>query len=207
MVKAWKEFESEEKSDIMQSTGSIAAAGLAAIADVSDKISQEWGNKTFSEIRENNPSKFVKTQQRWCDNFVAESYGKRKNITKPSAAYNLVKEMIDSKEEKVFTLKDILKWLNAENISDGGLQRKALFTMVCQGKLEVKHQKVGNGKNLKMRYVFVKTEGVPEKCRFLEEKGLCSFSWKSGAKTDYFPPEYKAGSTQKFSEDGEEEEE
>jgi hypothetical protein len=190
MVKEWIEFESEipKKGSIMESglSGVEAMEGTGAISD-------GWGEAKFSEIRKQPASKFVKTQQRWCEKFIAESYS-RANVNKESQKeyFNIVNNSINDNYHGPFDINDVVSWTKAVNLSDGTLQRKILSLMVCMGILSVHHVKIKTDKGKeKMKYVFVKEDKIIP-CQNLVS-GECKFDWKNGAVTDYFPKEYKEG--------------
>lgn len=189
MVKTWIESEDE-----IRRTGSIIEAGLAGI-EALEGVPTRYEETPLSELRNYPPSKFVKTKQRWCVNFVAESYSYA-DVSKEKIKNSFIKvqeAIIKNAGNKPFDVKDVVTWVGATDLSDGMLQRKILSWMVCLGILRMNHIliKDKNGKD-KPKYVFIQNTSI-SKCPQLSN-GKCTFDWKNAAVTDYFPPEYRQSS-------------
>ena len=190
MVKTWVPSEDEQPKGMR----SILTSGLAGIEASERSVPRQYENLPLSELREKPASQFVKTQQRWCNKFVAESYSYA-NIEKEKnkASFNIVLNAINNNSKgQLFDVNEVLSWIgsDASNISDGTLQRKILSWMVCLGILQLNHIKVKDAKGKeKMKYGFIKNTEISP-CPLLVS-GKCTFDWKNAAVTDYFPPEYR----------------
>jgi hypothetical protein len=185
MVKEWRD------KPVSNSFESITSSGLSGIEQTEGKISTDWDDKiTYGEMKKEPAGKYVKTLQRWCDRFVAESYSYYKDIEKEKikSSFKIVEEKVRG-ASKPFDVNDIINLVDGKNITDGSLQRRALNIFVCLGRLKNNITKIKDkaGKE-KIKYVFVPTN-KPICPNLLNKK--CCFDWKGGAVTDFFPPEYK----------------
>lgn len=170
----------------------MTAAGISAVEDLEGSSLWDLGEVPFKNIVEQPASRFVKTKQRWCERFVAESYGKNKNIEKGSKKppFNIIKNALLQRNSKLFSTKDVVIWTDALDKTDGSLQNKVLSMMVCMGIIGLRHIKFKDkNRKEKFRYVFILKESE-DKCPHLKN-GKCEFDWDTGATTDYFPKEYK----------------
>ncbi|MCK5043574.1 hypothetical protein KAR52_01050 [Candidatus Pacearchaeota archaeon] len=186
MVKEWRKEEAKSTS------GNILEAGIGGMLE-SPGGEGYPDELTFGEMKNQPASKYVTTKQRWCkDRFVAESYGKNKKIEEGAnkMPFKIIQKAIEEHNPKSFSVNDIIKWTDATNKTDKGLQHKVLSLMICLGLIKNKHIKFKDKKGKeKFRKIFIVVK-EQIKCPNLIN-GKCSFDWKTGAVTDYFPEEYK----------------
>ncbi|MEJ2267539.1 MAG: hypothetical protein P8X70_00490 [Nanoarchaeota archaeon] len=187
MVKDWR-FKEEAKP----TTGSILEAGIGAIKESpGGEGYEDFDNMSYKELVKQPAGKFVKTKQRWCkERFVAESYGRGKNIEKISKkrAFLIIKKAIEEKNPQKFETIDIIKWTDALDKTDGIFQNRLLSSMVCLGFIENRNVPITKKGKKSFKHVFIKSNnGI---CPHLQN-GKCKFDWKEGSVTDYFPEEYK----------------
>jgi len=83
-----------------------------------------------------------------------------------------VKEVVEKNNLYKFAVKDIIRLLNAKDISDGALQRKALIILVSMGLLKREIEEFQVNDKTKFRYVFtVNTFPIVPTCMELNTKG------------------------------------
>jgi len=154
-------------------------------------------NITFNEMKDRSVRTFAKKVEVWCPFCNAETTSSRKNINYCSSkkSYKLILGVLDRiKPTNKFKIKDVLKWIGGEGITDGTLQRQVLSLMTCLGvvkKIRVEFGKDGTALKT-FRYEF---KYVPEEkriaCKFFvnttnKRKPFCDFNWKKAEETEFF---------------------
>lgn len=133
------------------------------------------------------PRKFIESIEKWCDFNNAETIGHKNKLNKhfnnPKSRFLI--DFIKENNLKCFDIKTLLKLMNAENYSDGSLQRKILSMLVCKGivRKHIIEYKTKKG-DIKPKLVYSYNEDITP-CPYLIN-GKCTFDWKKARKTKYF---------------------
>lgn len=146
-------------------------------------------NEIKTVIKGKPPRAFVEKVEKWCPYNNAETVGFKRKISKHLSTQQanflinfLEKEMINF---EVFTIKDLINKMNANNYTDGSLQRTILSLLVCKGIIKKDIVSYTNKKGdlkFKMVYSFNKN---PIPCEYLIND-KCNFAWKSARATRFF---------------------
>ncbi len=146
-------------------------------------------NITYLEMQQHPPKMFVEKVERWCEKYNPETFGRIKKFQyKEKNCYFLIKNILPILGIKdSFMVGDVLRILDRNGLSDGGLQRKILNFMVCEGILKKRLiEKNSKGEQLKKPYF---KYFVPQFILICPnfKKDKCSFDWKHLSKeTRYF---------------------
>lgn len=133
----------------------------------------------LSDMKKHPPLKYIDKKRRCCD------YNNFESIMKGIKKIPKIKEKLEFKKiyeifphlPSQFVVKDVIKALNAEGLTNSALQNKVLSHMVCMG-MVTKEKIVYETKKgeKKIKYFFSKGNGNP--CPYL--KNHCTFRWKLG---------------------------
>jgi len=143
------------------------------------------GRKTFDEIRRENPKKYIKKCQLFCcrDNPQTFSYKKKMKVFEEYKCYNFVLEKLEILKNKQFLLKELMMFVDPEEISDGKRQRDILHYQVCLGKIIHNFNDGGKKKPYYTYYYGVKQDV----CTFYDNiSKKCMFDWTNGKLKEAF---------------------
>jgi len=182
MTLKWKDND-EIKSDFIKS-----AIDISDLSEV-DSLTRE--NMTLGEMRRQSPRKWVIKKEKWC-NGCNNAETAIRNIKKLSHILNkgytqIVLKCIRENNLKQFTIKDLLKLLKAENLTEGSLQRKALAVLTCLGYIKKDIQRYKNKNNeVKIRYIFSLNDVISPTPCYDSRTDSHSDNWSSWRETKYF---------------------
>ena len=97
----------------------------------------------------------------------------KKYLNKHISKFHFLLKHIKDNNLQNFTIKDLIKSLNAQNLTDGNLQRKILSVLVGLGYFKRINQEFENKKGKKtLRYLFIRQEpiAVPECYDIIKDK-------------------------------------
>ncbi len=150
-------------------------------------------NKEVDEIKTvikgKPPRAFIDKVEKWCPFNNAETVGFKKKMSKHLSnqqaifLINFIEKEMENFE--VFNVRDLINKMNANNYTNGDLQRKILSLLVCQGNIKKQMTTYTNKKGdlkFKMIYSFNKN---PTPCQYLIND-KCNFMWHSARKTRFF---------------------
>ena len=148
---------------------------------------------TLGDMIKDSPRKYVVKKEKFCNHCNNPETAIRglKHLTRfLSKGYiKVIWRYITENNIKTFGLKDLIKGLNAENLTDGSLQRKSLAILTSLGflKKEIKEYEIKINKNKsvkKMRYIFHRNNPIsPPPCYNKEKDTHDSKEWRE---TKYF---------------------
>ncbi|MDD5133495.1 MAG: hypothetical protein PHD81_04675 [Candidatus Nanoarchaeia archaeon] len=156
---------------------------------------------TFGDMKSFPPRQFIEKYERWCPKSNAEYCGRGKNFLNfknQKALESVLKAIKKFKNE--FTIRDIIRTLNAEHLTDGSLQRRVLSYLVCKGIINKKRIEINkkDEKLKKPKYLFTIVK-EPKECEYLKlitftkgrlkgkQKLTCTLDWTNESEeTRYF---------------------
>jgi hypothetical protein len=152
------------------------------------------GGKTLSEARKEKAAKYVTNEERWCihcNNCESAVRGIKKYSRIYSKGYTqIVLAVIKRDKLTEFTLRDIIKSLKAEDLTDGTMQRHALSILTALGHLTKEFTEVvveeNKKKVTKIKEIYrLNKERIVPAC--YDEKGDChKFDWNDAKYTKIY---------------------
>jgi len=143
---------------------------------------------TLKELRIFPPRAIVEKIEKWCPYNNSETTGYKKNINKhlsKNSSQFLLNFLIES-DLKEFSIKNLISKLNANNLTDGSLQRVILSLLVCKGIIK-KHKIEFSDKKGKLKFKMVYSVNENQiPCPYLNKKGRCIFNWRIARESRHF---------------------
>ena len=135
------------------------------------------------------PRAFVEKEERWCPFNNAETAGNKTKLAQKLKRIDIqnIITILNQHQNIPFKIKDLINWQNANYLTDGSLQRKALSILACNGIIDKKLINYTNkqGKNsFYFEYKFIPL-GARKVCSYMIN-GKCNYVWKTARTTRYF---------------------
>lgn len=132
------------------------------------------------------PRAYVDKVEKWCLRNNAQTVGYKKNIDKhlDSKQAKFLIEFLEKNKLKDFTIKELIKLLEAENFTNGSLQRTILSLLTCRGLIQKEKTEYEN-KEGKIKFKILYSTCNKEICPYLINK-KCQFEWEDAEITKYF---------------------